>query len=86
MVTGINSDIVHNGKVYHVQTEDGGVNNPIVLTRTFFGGVVISSKKTSYVYLLERDDLRGVVEQLMNEQHKEMIQAIYKGNFLHDTT
>lgn len=78
MVTGLNSDIEHDGKIYHVQTEDGGLRNPIILTRVFCGGIVVSSRKTSYVYLLDREDLKGVVEQLMKEQHQEMIQEIYK--------
>lgn len=85
MVAGINSDIECNGQRYHIQTEDGGLNNPMILTRVFRGGIVIASKKTSYVYLLEREDLRGVVGQLMNEQHNEMIQAIHKGDLFHDT-
>lgn len=76
MVTGLNSDIEHDGKIYHVQTEDGGLRNPIILTRVFCGGIVVSSRKTSYVYLLDREDLKGVVEQLMKEQHQEMIQEI----------
>ena len=78
MVTGLNSEIEHNGKSYHVQTEDGGISNPIILTRIFCGGVIVSSKKTSYVYLLDREDLRGVVEKLMREQHEEMIQEVYR--------
>ena len=79
MVTGLNSEIEHNGKIFHIQTEDGGLRNPIILTRIFCGGILISSRKTSYVYLLDREDLRGVVEQLMKEQHQEMIQEIYGG-------
>lgn len=78
MVAGLNSDVEHNGKNYHVQTEDGGLRNPIILTRVFCGGIVVSSRKTSYVYLLDREDLKGVVEQLMKEQHQEMIQEIYR--------
>lgn len=85
MVAGLNSEIEHNGKTYHVQTEDGGLHNPIILTRIFYKGIIVSSRKTSYVYLLDRDDLKGVVEQLMKEQHKEMIQEIYKDNFSSDT-
>ena len=78
MVTGLNSEIEHNGKAYHVQTEDGGISNPSILTRIFCGGVIVSSKKTSYVYLLDREDLKGVVEKLMREQHEEMIQEVYR--------
>ena len=77
MVTGLNSEIEHNGNAYHVQTEDGGISNPIILTSIFCGGVIVSSKKTSYVYLLDREDLKGVVEKLMREQHEEMIQEVY---------
>jgi len=79
MVTGLNSDIEHNGRVYHVQTEDGGLRNPIILTRVFCGGIVVSSRKTSYVYLLDREDFKEVVEKLMKEQHQEMIQEICRG-------
>ncbi len=79
MVTGINSDIDYNGTIYHVQTEDGGINNPIVLTRIFCSGVLLTTRKTSYVYLLEIDGLINVVENLMKEQHNEMIQEIQSG-------
>ena len=79
MVTGINSDIDYNGKVYHVQTEDGGINNPIILTRIFCTGVLVTTRKTSYVYLLEMDGFKIVVENLMKEQHNEMIQEIHSG-------
>jgi len=79
MVTGINSDIDYNGKVYHVQTEDGGINNPIILTRIFCTGVLVTTRKTSYVYLLEMDGFKSVVENLMKEQHNEMIQEIHSG-------
>jgi len=79
MVTGINSDIDYNGKLYHVQTEDGGINNPIILTRIFCSGVLVTTRKTSYVYLLDMDGFKDVVENLMKEQHNEMIQEIQNG-------
>lgn len=80
MVAGLNSEIEHNGKIFHVQTEDGGLRNPIILTRIFCGGVLVTSRKTSYVFLLDREDLKDVVGKLMKEQHQEMIQDIYKTN------
>ncbi len=30
MVTGFNTDVQHDGKIYHVQTEDKGVDNPLI--------------------------------------------------------
>ena len=82
MVTGINSDIDYNGKLYHVQTEDGGINNPIILTRIFCSGVLVTTRKTSYVYLLDMDGFKEVVENLMREQHNEMIQEIQNGKMI----
>jgi len=82
MVTGINSDIDYNGKLYHVQTEDGGINNPIILTRIFCSGVLVTTRKTSYVYLLDMDGFKDVVENLMKEQHNEMIQEIQNGKIV----
>ena len=82
MVTGINSDIDYNGKLYHVQTEDGGINNPIILTRIFCSGVLVTTRKTSYVYLLDMDGFKEVVENLMKEQHNEMIQEIKNGKMV----
>jgi hypothetical protein len=37
-VTGFNHNIKYKGKVYHVQTEDSGVNNPHIITHLFVGG------------------------------------------------
>lgn len=82
MVTGINSDIDYNGKLYHVQTEDGGINNPIILTRIFCSGVLVTTRKTSYVYLLDMDGFKDVVVNLMKEQHNEMIQEIQNGKMV----
>ena len=82
MVTGINRDIDYNGKLYHVQTEDGGINNPIILTRIFCSGVLVTTRKTSYVYLLDMDGFKDVVENLMREQHNEMIQEIQNGKMI----
>ena len=44
-VTGFNHNIKHKGKVYHVQTEDSGVNNPHIITHLFVGGNILASKK-----------------------------------------
>lgn len=82
MVTGINSDIDYKGKLYHVQTEDRGINNPIILTRIFCSGVLVTTRKTSYVYLLDMDGFKEVVENLMKEQHNEMIQEIQNGKMI----
>ncbi|NTX00625.1 hypothetical protein HUA74_00860 [Myxococcus sp. CA051A] len=75
-VTGFNHNIKHKGKVYHVQTEDSGVNNPHIITHLFVGGNILASKKTSYSDILNAENLAEVVRELMEEQHKEMLRNL----------
>ena len=78
-VTGFNHNIKHKGKVYHVQTEDSGVNNPHIITHLFVGGNILASKKTSYKDILNVENLANVVRELMEEQHKEMLRNLING-------
>ena len=79
MVVGFNHNIKHKGKVYHVQTEDSGVENPHVITHLFVGGNILASKKTSYADILNAENLAEVVRELMEEQHKEMLRNLING-------
>lgn len=78
-VTGFNHNIKHKGKVYHVQTEDSGVNNPHIITHLFVGGNILASKKTSYADIRNAENLAEVVRELMEEQHKEMLRNLING-------
>lgn len=81
MVLGFNHNITYKGEVFHVQTEDSGVANPHIITLLYRGGVIISSKKTSYSDILKMDNLEEVVEELMKEQHKDMMRRLKSGEF-----
>jgi hypothetical protein len=78
-VTGFNHNIKHKGKVYHVQTEDSGVNNPHIITHLFVGGNILASKKTSYADIRSAENLQDVVRELMEEQHKEVLRNLING-------
>jgi hypothetical protein len=78
-VTGFNHNIKHKGRVYHVQTEDSGHNNPHIITHLFVGGNILASKKTSYADILSAENLQEVVRELMEEQHKEMLRNLING-------
>lgn len=84
MITGFNTDIKHNEKVYHVQTEDKGVGNPYIESLVYVGGEILASKKTSYA---EQLSTGGIDEKwiggLMEQQHRTMIAAIKRGRFDH---
>jgi hypothetical protein len=81
MVLGFNHNLQYKGEMFHVQTEDSGVANPHIITLLYRGGVIISSKKTSYSDILKIDNLEVVVEELMKEQHKEMMRRLKSGEF-----
>jgi hypothetical protein len=81
LITGFNTDIKHNEKVYHIQTEDKGLQNPCIESLIYVGGEILASKKTSYA-----DQLQGGMDEksiggLMEQQHKTMIAAIKRGRF-----
>lgn len=82
MITGFNTDIKHSEKVYHIQTEDKGLQNPYIESLVYVGGEILASKKTSYA---EQIKSGGADEKwiagLMEQQHRTMIAAIKRGRF-----
>jgi hypothetical protein len=79
MLTGYNTDFKFQGKVYHCQTEDGGVNSPYITSLLYLRGAILASRKTSYADILKADCLDEVVRALMMEQHKQMIRDLMHG-------
>jgi hypothetical protein len=79
MLTGYNTDFKFQGKIYHCQTEDGGVNNPSIISLLYFQGAILASRKTSYADILKADCLDEVVRELMMEQHKQLIRDLMQG-------
>jgi hypothetical protein len=76
---GFNHNIKHKGKMYHIQTEDSGLENPHIITHLFVGGNILASKKTSYADIVGAENLAQVVRELMEEQHKEMLRNLING-------
>jgi hypothetical protein len=81
MVLGFNHNVQYKGEIFHIQTEDSGVDSPHIITLLYRGGTIVSSKKTSYADILRMDNLEKVVEELMKEQHKEMLRRLKAGEF-----
>lgn len=79
MLTGYNTDFKFQGKIYHVQTEDGGVNSPVITSLLYYQGAILASRKTSYEDIIKADCLDEVVRELMMEQHKQMIRDLMQG-------
>ncbi|HUH01908.1 MAG TPA: hypothetical protein VML75_07915 [Kofleriaceae bacterium] len=78
-ILGYNHNIRHRGLVFHVQTEDSGVDNPHIFTHVFHGGVILNSRKLVYDAGADED----VVKSLMQAQHKALLRDL-KGGRLSD--
>jgi hypothetical protein len=78
---GFNHNLMYKGEVFHVQTEDSGVVNPHIITVLYRGGVIISSVKTPYADILKMENLKNIVEDLMKEQHKNIMRRLKAGEF-----
>jgi hypothetical protein len=52
VITGFNTDIEHDGVTYHVQTEDKGLDSPIILSLVYVGGTILASKRSPYEDLI----------------------------------
>ncbi len=81
MITGFNTDIKHNEKVYHIQTEDKGLQNPYIESLVYVGGEILASKKTSYAEQAGAGVDEKWIGNLMEQQHRTMIAAIKRGRF-----
>jgi hypothetical protein len=81
MISGFNTDILHDGVVYHVQTEDKGRGNPFIESLIYVGGQVVVTKRDSYEDLLDPDQGDQAIAERMDRQHRVLIAAIKSGRF-----
>jgi hypothetical protein len=79
MLVGYNTNVPYKGNLYHVQTEDNGTKNPVIITLLYIKGTILASKKTSYAHLVSDPGYKEAVRELMKEQHKTMIKELIRG-------
>lgn len=79
MLVGYNTNVPYKGITYHVQTEDNGLKNPVIVTLLYLKGTILASKKTNYAHIASIPDSKEKVRELMKEQHKNMIKELIAG-------
>ena len=79
MITGFNTDIEHDGVIYHVQTEDKGLDTPIILSLVYTGGTILASKRSPYEDLIAEGFSDEVLAERLKRQHKLICAAIHSG-------
>jgi len=81
MLVGYNTNISYKEHVYHVQTEDSGQKNPVIISLIYAQGAIIASRKTNYAHVAQDPDSREKVTKIMKTQHKWMIKELLAGKF-----
>ena len=79
MITGFNTDIEHKGVVYHVQTEDKGLDSPIILSLVYVGGTILASKRSPYQDLIAAGFSDELLAERLKRQHRLICAAISSG-------
>jgi hypothetical protein len=79
VITGYNTDVEHNGVVYHVQTEDKGLQTPIILSLVYSGGAILASKRAPYDDLIAEGFSQEVLAERLQRQHKLICAAVHAG-------
>ena len=78
MVTGFNTDIKHDGVVYHIQTEPRKVSG--IETAVYVRGAVVHSMKTSHEDFVNSPEYSDEkFKRLLEEQHRQVIKRIRTG-------
>ena len=82
MLSGFNTNFRYRGVLFHVQTEDSGLENPHVISHLFHGGNIMASEKCDYTGLLTSsrpEALEDAIRKLMEGQHKSMLKQLSRG-------
>ena len=84
MIVGANRVFAHEGKEYHIQAEDLGVDRACLEVRVYVGGGVVWRKQVSYADLvgqsLPKAEQDEAINSMMNKTITTVQSAIAKGN------
>ena len=81
---GYNHNIRYRDRVYHVQTEDSGLENPHVFTHMFLEGQIIASRRLDYDDLVveseeQQKENDQKIRKRMQDQHKSLMKQLRRG-------
>ncbi len=82
MITGFNTDVDYGGRIFHVQTEDKGRDNPVIESLVYSRGEIVAARNTSYEdFNASEDYSEDEVMERMERQHQALIRDILNGKF-----
>jgi hypothetical protein len=82
MITGFNTDVKHGDTVYHVQTEDKGLKNPLILSLIYVKGAILDAFRIRYQDFLASDQFsEALLQKILEFQHRQIVGAIKRGKY-----
>ena len=82
MITGFNTDVKHGDTVYHVQTEDKGLTNPLILSLIYVKGTILDAFRIRYEDFLDSDRFSEArLQKILESQHRQIVGAIKRGKY-----
>ena len=81
MLLGFNTNIKYNEHTFHIQTEDKGLDNPVIISLLYLQGEIIVTKKIGYADIVAEADHEEKIKRLMTKQHSSMIEALITGSY-----
>jgi hypothetical protein len=79
VISGFNSDIEFQGTIYHVQTEDKGLDTPIILSLIYTRGEILAAKRSPYDDLIAAGFDEAELNERLQRQHKLICAAVRAG-------
>jgi len=77
ITTGANTNVRHEGCIYHVQTEALQMPSPEIVTQVFVGGQILDCFRKPYGDIAEAGE--SVIGERLSTQHRTVIQAVLRG-------
>jgi len=81
MLQGFNHNIKYRDIIFHIQTEDYGAKIAQLITHIFINGNIIASVKSSYNEVVNATEVKGVIKQMMETQHKKVLKDLVSGKY-----
>jgi len=81
VIPGFNLDIRYKGKTFHIQTEDSGTANPVIMTHLFLFGTILGSRKFDYAPVAGQANVADLVREHMRAELRAMHAALLAGEF-----
>lgn len=79
VISGFNTDIEFDGIVYHVQTEDKGLQTRVIMSLVYHGGTILASKRVGYDDLAAGNFDQNELAERVSRQHKLICAAVKTG-------